>query len=242
MHPLPLLPYSQTHLTDAICASLSAKPGGCIITDMPCSEDDNALEALSHALGIPLLEKDNLREGMVCRVEVEHRANRPYASTSLHFPGHTDCVDYAEPPDTVLLLCEQPAARGGESFAAHLDDFLPLLSPDDIFALHDAQFYFRFGYFPVLTLKQRQVRIRYNRIMLELFKPEQNPETEALLDRLDQAIAAVSFQFSLKRGDCLILNNHTTVHGRGAFSDDQSDDKRDRTRLLKRSRLDLHPP
>lgn len=237
MHPLSIFSYHQPNLIEAIKTALLAKPGGCIVTEMPCRDDDTALEQLSYALGAPLLETHNLRGGMVCRVEVESHADRPYASTSLHFPGHTDCVDYAEPPDTVLLLCERPAVSGGESFAAHLDDFLPLLSAEDIFALNKADFYFRYGYLPILTLQQRKVMIRYNRIMLDLFCPERKPEHEALLDRLDTAIQSVSFTFSLQQGECLILNNHTMVHGRAAFVDSQSNQTQGR--LLKRSRLSL---
>lgn len=238
MHPLSIFSYDQPDLIGAIKTALLTKPGGCIVTEMPCSDDDAALEQLSYALGEPLLETHNLRGGMVCRVEVESHADRPYASTSLHFPGHTDCVDYADPPDTVLLLCERPAASGGESFAAHLDDFLPLLSAEDIFALNKADFYFRYGYLPILTLQQRKVAIRYNRIMLDLFCPDQNPEREALLDRLDAAIQSVSFRLSLQQGECLILNNHTTVHGRSAFVD-KPGKQAELGRLLKRSRLSL---
>ncbi len=237
MHPLSLFSYHQPDLIEAIKTALLAKPGGCIVTGMPYSDDDEALKSLSYQLGEPLLEPHNLRGGMVCRVEVESREDRPYASTSQHFPGHTDCVDYAEPPDTVLLLCERPAISGGESFAAHLDDFLPLLSAEEIFALNKTDFYFRYGYLPILTLQQSKVAIRYNRIMLDLFQPDHNPEREALLDRLDDAIQSVSFRFSLQQGECLILNNHTTVHGRTAFVDNQSNQTQGR--LLKRSRLSL---
>jgi alpha-ketoglutarate-dependent taurine dioxygenase len=98
--------------------------------------------------------------------------------------------------------------------------------------LRRPQFYFRYGYLPVLTMVERQLRIRYNRVMLDLFTPEPEAELKALMDRLDQLIEECSFSFALSQGDCMILNNHRCVHGRTAFEDDGR-------RLMKRVRLNL---
>lgn len=228
---VPYFDFNLADLTRQIQDALVSPVGSCIVQGVPCSEDNTALEALASALGEPLLEPHNLNGGMVCRVEVEADEHRPYANTPWHFPAHTDCTDHLNPPHTVLLLCEQPAVTGGDSMLALLPEVLGRLSPDDLFALQEAQFYFRFGYLSILTLSQGRIAIRYSRQMLEMFKPSERPFTLVeLLDRLDQAIAAVSFTFSLHRGDCLILNNHSTLHGRTSFEDDG-------TRLLKRVRV-----
>ena len=230
---LPYFGYDLPDLTARIREALADPLGGCMVEGMPCSEDNAALEALCRELGEPLLEPHNLGGGMVCRVEVEQKQTRPYANTPWHFPGHTDCSDHARPPDTVLLLCEQPAASGGGSFVAPLAQVLETLALDDVFGLQEPQFFFRYGYLPILGLHRGRVGIRYNRVMLEMFTPpDQDPGVPGLLDRLDQAVEAASFSFSLRQGDCLILNNYTTLHGRTAFEDDGQ-------RLLKRVRLDL---
>lgn len=239
---LPRLDYapaqtgSAAELVRAVCSALADPLGGCIVCGMPCSEDDVALQALALALGEPLLEPHNLAGGMVCRVEVEASEARPYANTPFHFPGHTDCTDYAAPPDTVLLLCERQAASGGDSFVAPLSAIWPRLAPADLLSLSLPRFYFRYGYLPILSKRQGQFAIRYNRTLMKLYPAPDgpDPEREALLDRLDAAIAAASFSFALTPGDCLILDNHVVVHGRSAFEDGAG-------RLMKRVRLDRAP-
>lgn len=229
---LPSLSYEPSASLPAQILAALAESGGCIVTGMPCDADDASLEALSRALGQPVNEPHNLTGGMVCRIEVEPRENRPYASTPGHFPGHTDCSDHRHPPEIVLLLCEQAARQGGDSFVARLPEILVKLTPDDLFALQEPQFFFRYGYLPILSLAKGRITIRYNRQLLEMFKPSDTPETLIhLLDRLDQAIQAASFEFRLAPGDCLILDNRTTVHGRTAFDDDGS-------RLMKRVRVE----
>lgn len=229
---LPSLSYESSASLPAQVLTALAESGGCIVTGMPCEADDASLEALSRALGQPLNEPHNLKGGMVCRIEVESREHRPYASTPWHFAGHTDCSDHHHPPEIVLLLCEQPARQGGDSFVALLPEILVKLSPDDLFALQEPQFFFRYGYLPILSLAKGRITIRYNRQLLELFRPSDTPESLLqLLDRLDRAIQAASIEFRLGPGDCLILDNHTTVHGRTAFTDDGS-------RLMKRVRVE----
>lgn len=230
MQSLPHILYTSPDLLTQIRAALAADLGGCIVSGMPC--EDSLLESLALSLGEPLYEPHHLNQGMICRVEVESRADRPYASTPWHFPGHTDCTDFAEPPDTVLLLCEEPAGKGGNSFVAPLSELLARLRPSDLMELRRPQFYFRYGYLPVLTMANRQLRIRYNRVMLDMFTPEPEPQLKALMDRLDQIIEECSFSFTLSKGDCMILNNHRCVHGRTAFEDDGR-------RLMKRVRLNL---
>ncbi|PKL76116.1 MAG: hypothetical protein CVV27_11910 [Candidatus Melainabacteria bacterium HGW-Melainabacteria-1] len=232
MLSLPLLPYCEDGLAAQVHEALQLA-AGCIVSGMPCPDGDAPLEALSLELGEPLYEPHNLRGGMVCRVEVEPGELRPYANTPFYFPGHTDCADHAEPSDTVLLLCQQPAVSGGESFVAPLDEILKHLSLSDLLALQAPRFYFRYGYLPVLSASKGLHRIRYNRLMFEMFQPpEQLAELNPLLDRLDQAIQAVAFHFRLTAGDCLILDNQRSVHGRTAF-----EPAAESARLMKRVRL-----
>lgn len=229
--------FQDPHLISRIRQVLSSELPVCVVQDMPCEAESNqTLEAFAQQLGEPLCEPHNLKAGMVCRVEVELQQERPYANTPWYFPGHTDCADHAEAPDTVLLLCEQPSVEGGESFVTSLSAILDGLKPADLKALGSAQFYFRYGYLPILSTGYWQGHsipvIRYNRLLLEYAQPESDNSQQALLDRLDALIYQQRVEFKLQAGECLVLNNLTCVHGRAAF-DEQGQ------RLLKRVRLNL---
>lgn len=210
--------------------------GACVVQNMPCSAENQALEQLALSLGQPLHEAHNLNGGMVCEVRPQPDDTHPaYANTPYFFPCHTDCSDFEHPPNTVLLLCEQPARQGGESLLAHLDDFLPELGFADLLELQRPAFLFRRAFWPILSKQGEQVQIRYNRMMFEIFQRLQNIELDEdqlqALDHLDQAIAAHQVTFALKQGDCLIIDNQRLVHGRTAFETDHS------PRLYKRARL-----
>lgn len=235
---LPRLDLSlpAAELQVAIRRALAAPLGACVLQGVPLSADDMALEQLAAELGTPLLEAHNLRGGMTCRVELEpDNEIPPYANTPYEFKGHTDCSDFPEPPDGVLLLCEQAAESGGESLLAPLAEILPLLSFEALLGLQQARFLFRKRRFPILFQRAGVNAIRYNRQLSQLFEQVDNlhsdPEAEVWQNQLDRAIVQVQRSLLLRPGECLILNNATTVHGRRAFSGGR--------RLLKRIRLQL---
>lgn len=205
--------------------------GICVIRHFPIETDHGALLALTHQLGEPLLEAHNINGGAVCAVQVDHGGRPAYANTPHVFPCHTDCADFEQPPDVVLLLCEKQAQAGGESYWIPLKDVLPQLTSAQIEQLSQPLFPFRTNLYPILA----PWGIRYNRLMIDLYwrlYQWGTPELVALMNALDEVLAQHRQVFSLQVGDCLLLNNHHLLHGRGAF-DENSD------RLLKRVRFHL---
>lgn len=229
--------------SDAQVSALKAvlqQGGAMVLKQFPLEADHASLKQLAQALGTPLLEAHNTESGMICPVEVETQTpDTPYANTPLYFPCHSDCSDFPEPPDVVILLCERQAGRGGESLLAAVDDIAQRLNPADIMAMQRPDFLFRHTQYPILFIHQGALAMRYNRMMIELFQrvndwPE-NSEQQALFDRLDAAAENASQRFCLEAGDCFILNNYRLLHGRSAF--EHSEDKG--KRLLQRVRLTL---
>lgn len=206
--------------------------GICVIRNFPIQADHLALVQLTESLGQPLLEAHNIDGGIVCAVEVDHESKQPaYANTPHVFPCHTDCSDFEYPPDTLLLLCERQATTGGESFWISLKEVLPHLSSAQIELLRQPVFHFRKTLYPILA----DWGIRYNRLMIELYRrlfEVPADELSQLMDQLDHILAQHQHFFTLQAGDCLCLNNYKLLHGRGEF-DPNSD------RLLKRTRLYL---
>ncbi len=222
-----------------LSAELLTEQGACLITDFPSSPEDHFLESFSQALGIPRLEPKNLRGGMVCPVGPAHFAEREaFANSSRTFLCHTDCADFEQPPDTVIMLCEKPASSGGDSLLVRLDDVLSYLSPPQMQTLAQPVYLFRQALAPILTQVGPLIQIRYNRPWINMmpeFEIEQLSQDQiSALDHLDQVIVACQTQFSLQSKDCLILDNQRLLHGRTAFDEQAS-------RLLKRVRVMRHP-
>ena len=208
-----------------------------IIENFPCSETDSALNEFTYALGEPVLEKRNRNNSSVYRVEINNHLSLPvYANTAYEFSGHTDCADFDNPPDTVVMLCERPSEIGGDSFLVNLETVLEEFSFKDVQMLNEPVYIFGKNYYPILSLKNTFLAIRYNRVYFDfcirLNQLEIEPEKLELINRLDNAINACKYVFSLKSGDCLLLNNQRILHGRESFPENSD-------RLIKRVRLNL---
>lgn len=208
---------------------------GVILQQMPDSSEHQALLALSQALGTPLQEPHNLAGGAVCEVRVESGDGLiAYANTPYYFPAHTDLAELASPPEVVLLHCIRPALEGGESFVILVDALIADLSHTAQRLLSQPCALLRDAFLPILWQTPDGVWcMRYNRMMTELSRRLQALEAdpmETVWDQLDSLISEKIQPFALHAGDCLILNNHRTLHGRTAFVDRGE-------RLLKRVRL-----
>ena len=213
--------------------------GICIIKNLPISEDNIALIELSEKLGEPISEKRNIDDKTVYRVEINKDLEVPtYANTEYEFWCHTDCAEYNEPPDTILLLCENPSETGGESFVIHIDEIKAQLSNLEIFNLGTKAYPFRNYYYPIITLESEdKLNIRYNRTMIDFTLQLTDIKLEEkyihLMDKLDQIINDSKYVFKLNKGECLITSNKTILHGRAAFPPTEK-------RLMKRIRLYLN--
>lgn len=227
--------FSAQAMTPALLRRTLQEVGACLLTDFPCG-DLPLLERTVQSWGQPVYEERNIAGGMVFEVTVDQTAEMPaYASTPYAFDCHTDCAEFAEVPDAVLLLCEQAAAQGGESLWAPVDALLPYLSSESLLQLQKPQFPFKSQWRPVLDLGDTgEIEVRYQPLaflLSEQLGVWQKSQAQAIaLAEFAHALQQTVQCFSLKPGDCFVLHNRRSLHGRLAFQGQ---------RLLKRVRFYL---
>ncbi len=222
-------------MTSAQLQETLSRSKACILSGFPLG-DHAYLQHRVQAWGTPVLEARNLEGGMIYAVSVDHQSDLPaYANTPYAFGFHTDCSEFDEPPNTVLLLCEQIAESGGESTVVDLDHVIPHLAFETLLQLQKPQFYFKPVLQPILSLNtQQDIEVRYQPthfVLGEKLKLWQKTaaQQEALAD-FEAALAREAVSFLLQPGDALLLNNRRCLHGRKAFEGQ---------RLLKRVRFNL---
>ncbi|WST90251.1 TauD/TfdA family dioxygenase [Streptomyces anulatus] len=145
---------------------------------------------------------------------------------------HTDRAGPPGPPRLLALLCVRPAPVGGDSLLisgpsvhrrllAEQPAVLPELFRDFHFGAEPALA--RTG--PVFSRVGNRIAVQYNRFQIERgHQAAGNPLTSAqrgALDAFDEALhnEALILRLPLRRGDLLMLDNHTLLHGRTAYSD-----------------------
>lgn len=212
--------------------------GVCIIKNFELSENDLSFIKFSEILGEPINEERNINGKTIYRVEVNKNLDVPtYANTEYEFWCHTDCSDFDEPPDTILLLCEKPSEIGGETFLIPIKEVCEKLSNNEVFLLTHKAFPIRGLIFPILTIKDDEIHVRYNRVSIDasLKIAEINLETMYLnvINKLDKIINENKFSIKLNKGECLVTTNNTILHGRNSFPENSE-------RLMKRIRLYLN--
>jgi hypothetical protein len=160
-----------------------------------------------------------------------------YSTTADEFPLHTDEYREPNPSDTVLTLCVEPDLGGeGVSFVVPLEPVVSVLPDDLTSVLSREEFPTEYGLCSILSASDGGLSVKYNRREIhrfaELRRISLSSELADALDRFDAALKSAPrrIELLLERGDCLVLNNRTTLHGRTRF------DQRSH-RLLKRLRL-----
>ncbi len=227
--------FAAATVTPEVLGQTLREVGACILKDFPCN-DRTFLEQQVRAWGEPVIEARNLEGGMVFEVTVDTSAELPaYAATPYAFDCHTDCAEFAEPPDTVLLLCEQAAELGGESLWVPLDAVIPHLSYETLRQLQKPQFYFKGHSHPILSLGSTgEIEVRYQPLAFMLSEQlgvwHKTPDQAAALAEFAQALAQTVQIFNLVPGDCFVFHNRRSLHGRTAFQGQ---------RLLKRVRFNF---
>jgi alpha-ketoglutarate-dependent taurine dioxygenase len=211
--------------------------GSCILKNVPVSEDNSFLQLMANYLGESVHEARNIDGKAVYIVEVNENLEVPtYANTPYKFLCHTDCTEFDNPPDTVMLLCEKQAKKGGESFLVSVEDIINRLNMEDIMILSARQFPFGNKLYPILGYHYDQPVMRYNRVSLDSFRKFYNfkfaEETLNVIDKMDAIMDEIKISFKLKAHECLIINNKTLLHGRGEFPAKSP-------RRMKRLRLNL---
>lgn len=166
-------------------------------------------------------------------------SNAPVSKTKAATGMHTDSSDARYNPDLVCLLCLQPGSKGGQSLLANAYDLLERLRaerpelervarqalPRDVVTPGLAQNLsaIEANAIPVFAADEHGLVFRYMRYWTERAMAKLGravpKEVTALFDFIDEDMAAHALRFSLNRGDMLLVNNRTVVHGREAFED-----------------------
>lgn len=144
------------------------------------------------------------------------------STTSADFPLHTDEFGSLRPAEFVFLLCETTdASGGGDSLTAHIEDVLSRLSPPIVEQLWMPIFLSSAGPVSILFGEPGTPRVRFNWVELMRVPAEAKGPTgdaAAAIRAFASAAETVAIRSRLRPGDCLVLNNHRTLHGRLAFS------------------------
>lgn len=222
---------------------LDSPSGAVLVRGFPCT--DEQLLQFGLALGTPSLAGAHaVSSNPIFDIEVVGAGRTDnvglliYSTTSLDFPFHTDEYREAQSVDAVITLCVRPddAGRGG-SFFVPLEPVTIGLSAGTLAQLQTPQFPTEYGLCAILFRDAKgATAVRYNRREIDRFSDLRgvplSPHAVQALAEFEAALAGCkeTTEILLGAGDCLILNNRTTLHGRTALSDGSS-------RLVKRLRL-----
>jgi alpha-ketoglutarate-dependent taurine dioxygenase len=233
-------------LAESVAAVVLGEAGFCVVENLRVDDDHGALLGLCEGLGT--LAVDSMvavdgEERPVYVQRVEYDPERMLTSdnfvrtsaSALEFACHTDCASDRDVPDFVLLHCAQAAESGGESVVVPARSVLAGLEDETVATLRKPVFPFKFGLAPVVEEGAGGLRARYNRLEVDkTVKAGQltlDDEVLAALDALDAALESAGDRavVGLRPEDCLVLDNHTMLHGRLPFGSDSG-------RLLYRAR------
>jgi hypothetical protein len=166
-------------------------------------------------------------------------SNAPVSKTKAATGMHTDSSDANYNPDLVALLCLQPGSRGGASLLANamelldrLRDVAPHLESvartpwaRDVVTpgLASSRAAIKANTIPIFSDDACGPVFRYMRYWTERALSKIGraipSELTALFNFIDTDMKQHALRFQLKRGEMLIANNRTVVHGREAFED-----------------------
>jgi alpha-ketoglutarate-dependent taurine dioxygenase len=233
---------SIDHLLQAV-----EQKGWAVASNIAIESNNAALIALGQSFGKTSMQGShrgapNLENDGVNRVEnmdqpLRDAAGNPVLSSNAdEFPLHTDDSYSPEPARYVLMHCWQPdTSGGGESWVSHVEQALSLAPPDLIDRLASHPYATPYGSACVLTRDAvGRWQVRFNRRdMLGFaklrfqFVSEQQKQDLAAFELL--AMKCVE-RIPLKRGDCIVVDNHRVLHGRSSFNPISG-------RLIKRLRI-----
>ncbi|MFI5743460.1 TauD/TfdA family dioxygenase [Streptomyces anulatus] len=145
---------------------------------------------------------------------------------------HTDRAGPPGPPRFLALLCVRPASTGGDtvlisghSVHQRLLDCRPAVLPELYRDFHFGSEPALARTAPVFTRASNRTTVQYNRYQIERgHQAAGHPLTPAQTDALDAFDEALRHQapllrLQLRRGDLLLLDNHTILHARTAYTD-----------------------
>jgi hypothetical protein len=147
------------------------------------------------------------------------------STTNGFFPLHTDEYYHNKPSRFVLLLCITPADDGGTTLVAHIDDIVSDLDAPTRSALMQPVFPTQVGPKPILEETADGWYMRFNELEIRRAKDFTGTRNRPLPKESIAAIIAMREaaerhirRYDLKAGDCLVIHNYRTLHGRTEFS------------------------
>ncbi len=191
---------------------------------------NNSGDPISYIQDKGVSTEDVLNKGVVGGDNKGQTNNRPYL-TNAGLEFHTDLADIA------ILMCVQPAREGGENHVVnsqevynymkenHTDDLAALTGtfkvmhqtptkPDGQNHLIDIPIFREVdGHFSSFLLRAF-IFITYEKLVLELSEQKRNA-----LNRINEVAEKLCTTITLKKGEALVLNNHTAYHARSSFND-----------------------
>jgi hypothetical protein len=203
---------------------------GSVIIDQPEPIAAGAATLLATAFGSPFrIYQANPSHWRSLGADPNRPANRS-EGIGLQLP-HTDFCNAELPPDVVCLLCLRPdPLGGGASLVARIDGIEDVLAPAHAEALsrpvfRDGQVVNLCGVgrdanpFAVIS-REPEERFRY-RFVGHLLESAAEPESQAAVRALVDALWERTFTIPLAAGDLLLVNQHLAVHGRAALGAEQ---------------------
>lgn len=142
------------------------------------------------------------------------------SATNTIFPLHTDNCYMQTPADVVVLYCVENAANGGDSTLVNINSIVHLLPVDYKEFLLCRKYYIDTMPYTVLRQVDGIYHIRYQAGDMLAYAPlhdkeKMEEELKPLADLLSDPAHFITIK--LKANECLIINNHTCLHGRYGF-------------------------
>ncbi|KAB1933868.1 hypothetical protein F8271_23815 [Micromonospora sp. ALFpr18c] len=148
---------------------------------------------------------------------------------AVYFKLHTENAFHASRPDFLGLLCLRPDhERRASSITSSITEAVRLLSPADEAVLREPRFRTRLApsfcrgqvhrpYLEPAAVLTGSASFPLLTVDFDDTAPG-DPQSAAALDALHEALQAVRREAILVQGDLAIIDNSTTVHGRGEFT------------------------
>lgn len=177
--------------------------------------------ALASLLGNLVVQKDAEECKPYVLVSEKNNINKLGFSQLGLFP-HTDRSVLQNPPDLVLLWCQQPSENGGESLFVDMRQALENLKNKSFFiyqemlkvsAVFSDENHSDFNLFNLFYKNGSSTYIRFRNDDFIFFPPKFRMLYEELLTLIKDNITV----FKLMKGEVVILNNKRVLHGRNEF-------------------------
>lgn len=194
------------------------KNGYTIINDINTIDE---FVSLASSLGSLVVQKDAEECKPYVLVSEKNQINKLGFSQQGLFP-HTDRSVLMNPPDLVLLWCQQPADEGGESLFVDMRHILEQLKTENFYlyqemmeatAIFSDENHSDFNFSNIFYKEGSSTYIRFRHDNFIFLSPRYFKTYEKLINLINKN----TIHFKLLKGEVVILNNKRVLHGRNEF-------------------------